>query len=433
MVPGAAKRIRSQISDFSLGSDHSSQDLMVIEGVSVYTQTATNPLLEKVSRLKREAPMTYSNVWKLYENLQAEKYKLDRLEMALGRTPRAMNEFMMDFMYMNYGLKSLALKQLKALVTSLEQLNKVGHTYGVLFCRSLGLFHPRPMPNHVSTYINIVQEQFNLISKRLKKESFAQHYEILQYGGEADLVDAMELVMKLCHGSRDAGERIIQHFQPEMENRVSLILLKICGTMSRMGKDQEYMFELLDLDHGGSIDYHEFVDGIRYALNIWVSQEEAEDLASYIDESGTGQISHEEWTAKVNFEEYKALSQSGEVTVTKAEFLTAFIDEYETEVLNDYYSLRKKIRTAMLSQENMANMLQQIDPHIEEHEIMRIYEEALGNEKDPSKGVSPESFCIVVLKHRVGGYGVGIFDIMQLEAQLPRQSEQHSHRESSNV
>jgi len=54
---------------------------------------------------------------------------------------------------------------------------------------------------------------------------------------------------------------------------------------------------------------------------------------------------------------------------------------------------------------------------------MRIYEEALGNEKDPSKGVSPESFCIVVLKHRVGGYGVGIFDIMQLEAQLPRQSE----------
>jgi hypothetical protein len=31
-----------------------------------------------------------------------------------------MPDFMMDFMYMNYGLQSLALKQLKALIASLE-------------------------------------------------------------------------------------------------------------------------------------------------------------------------------------------------------------------------------------------------------------------------------------------------------------------------
>jgi hypothetical protein len=106
--------------------------------------------------LKKEAPMTYSNVWKLFESIQSEKYKLDRLEMALGRTPRNMTDFMLDFMYMHYGLKSLALKQLKALVTSLEQLNKVGHVYGQLFCRTLGLFHPRPLPAHVSTIITIL-------------------------------------------------------------------------------------------------------------------------------------------------------------------------------------------------------------------------------------------------------------------------------------
>jgi hypothetical protein len=72
-----------------------------------------------------------------------------------------MTEFMLDFVYMHYGLKSLALKQLKALISSLEQLHKVGHTYGVLFGRFLGLFHPRPLPHHVAIFLIIAQEQFN--------------------------------------------------------------------------------------------------------------------------------------------------------------------------------------------------------------------------------------------------------------------------------
>jgi hypothetical protein len=66
--------------------------------------------MQKVSALTKEAPMTYSNVWKLFEILQTEKYRLDRLEMALGRQPRNMTEFMLDFVHMHYGLKSLALK-----------------------------------------------------------------------------------------------------------------------------------------------------------------------------------------------------------------------------------------------------------------------------------------------------------------------------------
>jgi hypothetical protein len=99
----------------------------------------------------------------------------------------------------------------------------------------------------------------------------------------------MELVVKLCHGEREAGERIITLFQPDTtHSRLDIVLVKICGTMARMGNDKLYLFQILDLDKGGTLDYHEFVDGIRYSLNIWVSQEEAEDLASFIDVSGTG-------------------------------------------------------------------------------------------------------------------------------------------------
>jgi hypothetical protein len=162
----------------------------------------------------------------------------------------------------------------------------------------------------------------------------------------------MELVVKICRGNREAGERVINYFQSELGSgttRLDLILIKICGTMVRMGNDKNYIFQILDLDKGGTLDYHEFVDGIRYSLNIWVSQEEAEDLASFIDQSGTGQISIDEWNSRVDFEKYKALSET--VTVTKAAFVAAFIEEYETEVLNDYYSLRKLVRTSNMSQE----------------------------------------------------------------------------------
>lgn len=54
--------------------------------------------------------MTYSNVWKLFEALMHEKCKLDKLEISLERQPRTMTEYMLDFVYVHYGLKSIALK-----------------------------------------------------------------------------------------------------------------------------------------------------------------------------------------------------------------------------------------------------------------------------------------------------------------------------------
>lgn len=35
---------------------------------------------------------------------------------------------------------------------------------------------------------------------------------------------------------------------------------------------------------------------------------------------------------------------------------------------------------------------------------------------------TPESICIVVLKHRIGGYGVGMFDVNVLDSTLPKVS-----------
>jgi hypothetical protein len=69
----------------------------------------------------------------------------------------------------------------------------------------------------------------------------------------------------------------------------------------------------------------------------------------------------------------------------------------------------------------MANLLQRIDSQLAEHDTMRLYEEALSHERDVTKKVvSPESVSIVILKNRVGGYGVGIFDVAVMEGLLPK-------------
>ena len=391
-------------------SSQSVKEIMIIDGITG-TDKGSNPILEKVATLKKEAPMTYSNVWKFFESMMQEKCKLDKLEMEMNRQPRTMTEFMLDYVNLKYGLRTLALRQLQALVIALQSLYQNQHTYGVLFCRFLGLFHPRPLPHHLAIYLLVVGEAFNSLAEKYRPrrpEKFAEQYDLLQYGGQASLIDLMELITKICKGDRSAGERIISNLTLDLDNKVEITLLKVCGTMARMGRDPKYMFEILDLDQGGAVDYHELVDGIRLKLNIWVSQEEAVDLCGYIDETGIGQITLEEWTSKVNFTDYME-RESAIGMISKANFMNALISEYETEVVQDYYILRKMIKRSYMDQSSVEEFLLQVDPGLESNDLVRYYEEILQQDSDFRSGISPEAACIVVLRRHIGNFGIGIF------------------------
>jgi hypothetical protein len=66
--------------------------------------------------------MSEINVYKLFENVMDEKFRSDIVELQLAKQPRTMPEFVMDYFYMRYGLRTLALKQLGSLVQSLERM-----------------------------------------------------------------------------------------------------------------------------------------------------------------------------------------------------------------------------------------------------------------------------------------------------------------------
>jgi len=70
---------------------------------------------------------------------------------------------------------------------------------------------------------------------------------------------------------------------------------------------------------------------------------------------------------------------------------------------------------------------------MEEKEIKQFYEEALAQESSSRNGVSPENFTIVVLKNRIGGYGIGMFDTVQLDKVVPKITTPLSTNESGEI
>ena len=244
--------------------------------------------------------------------------------------------------------------------------------------------------------------------------SLLQNYEIIQNGGQASIIDVMELVRRICGNNRDVGERIITAIHKNPINRIEFTLLKICGCIARMGKTSEFILEILNAEKTKNQD---FIDGIRDTLDLWLTKEELEDLCLHIDNENTGFITIKSWHSKVNFADFADMMYSTTAMINKSDFLNSLVDEYEYEVVQDYYRLKQMIKCPVTNQVMMANVLLEIDHNLEQEDLVSLYEEAM-EEDGRVGGVSPNAICAVVLKHNIGGYGVGVFDFYSIENRL---------------
>ena len=57
-----------------------------------------------------------------------------------------------------------------------------------------------------------------------------------------------------------------------------------------------------------------------------------------------------------------------------------------------------------------------IDKDMPEYEVIRMFKEIRNNEK--SKSVTPEGFCLNILKKKIGGYGIGIYGNFYVDLKL---------------
>jgi predicted nucleic acid-binding Zn-ribbon protein len=391
-------------------SSYSVHDSFIIEEISP-SIILHNPLQERLSKLRKEPPMPYSTMWKTLETLMQEKLKSDKIDLDIGRIPRNVSDYMFEFMYKQFGLKALGLKQLKAMTVSLEELYKISHPYAVFFSRVLGILHPRPIPTKLSTYLFEIQERFNSLSKKIKKpESFPELYETMQFGGEASIIDVIELVKKVFKDDRLAGERILDTLHRDQPDKLELAILKVCGGLQRLGKTSKDLFSLLK-PFSEALEYSEFINGIREKLNIWITQEEGELISHLLDKGETGVILLKSWESSIDFNDFCNKIYTKPAMVSKADFLNALISEYELQAIEDYYKLKQVINVNSLTPAIASNYLIQIDSGLTMQAQERLFKEAVTRDGKHGKEVSSESLCLMILKHNIGGYGRGVFQL----------------------
>lgn len=377
-------------------------DSLIIEGMSP-SIVSHNPLLEIISALRKEPAMTYPTLWKTLELMMLEKGKANRL----GDVGKNSAEFLLEFMQVKFGLKTLAARQVKALVTSLEELYKINHSYAVFFCRVFGIFHPKPLPNSIVEYLFIMQETFNQAAAKTKsyqKKLGKAYDEAQQYGGLASIIDVMDLVKKVFKNSREIGERILNGLLRINAEVVEITLAKVCSALQRQNLDAVSMFQVLKANEG-VLDYQEFIDGIRINLDIWVPQENIEKLCSYLDEEHSGVIRLEDWEKKVNFGENCEKAYGKEMMVAKSQFLNVLISEYEGQAVEDFYKLKKIVKGNNIDPETASKYLRKIDPKLKLELQEKLFKEALSS----SEQLTSEALCLMVLKYGIGGYGRGVF------------------------
>jgi uncharacterized protein YutD len=396
-------------SQFSMNSIESSsksiQDSLIIEGISP-SIVFHNPLIEKLSQLRKEPAMIYSSVWKNLEQMVVEKLKKDKKDIELGKDPQNVADFIFEFMQSQYGLKSLGLKQLKALIVSLEELYRIQHPYATFFCRILGVFHPRPIPSKVAVGLFAAFTQFNSVCRRfsLKNENFSDVYENMQFGGEASLSAVIQLVKKIFHERREAGERVLTHLHRDQPDSFELKILTICAQLKLDGLVDDHLFSK------ESMDYSEFIDNLRTVLGLWLSQDDAEFLCKVLDDENKGEVTKESWKSKVKFSEFCEKLETKPAMVSKADFLNSLVIEYEFQVLEDYHLLRQIVfKGNPITAQMTSQYLLQIDANLSIDFQERIFREALVYDGGHGREVSSEALCIVILKHNIGGYGKGLF------------------------
>lgn len=145
--------------------------------------------LEKLP--KKSPPMAEPNFFKLFELAMDEKAKADEVDRQQFKPPRSMTEFMLDFMFMQYGLKSLALKNLSSLVNTLERMSLSQHRYGVLFCRLLEIFTDQSIGLKLGAFVARARACFVGVQGKSSSKR------VMEQGGEALLTDVYDLIPKI--------------------------------------------------------------------------------------------------------------------------------------------------------------------------------------------------------------------------------------------
>lgn len=383
-----------------------------------------------------DKPLTYLNIFKFFEELMDAKFDVDSKDLKARRKPRGMTEFLMEHLNRQFGIKALGMKFLGQLVPGLQLLYNENLPYAVLFARLLQVFSPDPIPFNLAMFLTKVRLEFHRLMEKcskerekkavaaIKKTKGAQPvthgkaaYDLAATGGEAFTSDVMMLIYELFENDPESGELALDLLRPENVSHSDYVLYKVCHRMGKMGMNPEAVFNLIDADHGGSIDEEEFVQGIKSSLELWIPEQEIRSVHSELATNGV--LSRHAFLARCSFDWYYSVVKSDDYITTKCQFLNVLIDVYTRRVRQDtgmLIALYESKAENPMTKDTLSNLLTEMDPINTEDRINAIWTYGMDQAGD-SSGLLPTSFVKTMLKYRSGQLAQTVF--CKVYADLP--------------
>lgn len=361
-----------------------------------------NVLLKELDKVpKRQQPMSESNFYRFSEQVFEEKFKLDVFREEQKQEYDTLPGFLMSYLYAMSGLKSVVWKTLSSVMGGMEKAAE--SPYGRVICKLFGVYGCGEVPLELEVFLMKAQAAFNRIYP-----AYLKVYPDL--GGSLPLVELSDLISMLFPGRWDCIGRILDHCYPPELTDTEIVGMLICGKLGKLGRDMKYFFVQMDSEKCGSVNFKAFVEGIRHVLGVGIRPEK---LKKYWADFETDRISFAHLSA-VNVKELAGKAASRAALVTRTQFLTAIMQEYdylsslEIKRLISIFHSSDINGDGILTLDEFSDLIRSIDPTASLPSIAVLFSKALEKDSVDESNVdcmSPEAFCRVAIEEKLGGAG----------------------------
>ena len=141
----------------------------------------------------------------------------------------------------------------------------------------------------------------------------------------------------------------------------------------------KFLYQRLDEDNDGSLTPDEIVNGLRDRFNVYFSDLEAAKLIMYIDADKSGDIDFEEFSSKINYNNYN--KNYSRFLITKARFIDIVIDQWEIEKqklnqrLMEIFVKFDDNGDGVLTFEEFEVLVNNLEPNLQKSKISSLFNE----------------------------------------------------------
>lgn len=373
-------------------------------------------------------------VYKLFESVMDAKFKLDKFDEEQGAMPRSLTEFTLDYLYLINETKTQTLKYAANLVKSIEKMRADGDIYAGLFHRLLELDEADIYPIELGLFVVKARMAFHELVIRGKGKIAKSDIDV---GGRIPFAEAADLIFTLFHEDRDVGEAVLDRIQLPDIDIVDKSRLIFCGKLGKIGRDLKYFFVQADSQKNGSINFPLFAKTCRFTLDMNLSP--ANTLLLWNSLTTAETLTYAQLTS-LDFKGLSSKSHGKQLAVSKLTMLTCIIEQFvelrqtELQRLQAIFLKYDVNGDGVLTFKEFSELIESMEAGRPPSSVVQMFREALELDENVANpdAMSPASFCEVILKHQLGGFGKSVFHSklqhMQREESAENKTEKHKKK-----